>query len=296
MSYQEQLQQEGKIWGEAFARLSHETPPEWAFYRQRLEYLYTHRPAIDALLATVRLGTAVLELGCGSGWLTLALAQAGADAHGIDISEQALAIAQAYYESIRERVPGTVRYTCADLNTLQLPAASYDLIVIKGTLHHLPEVSHVIAQVRAALKPGGRVWIQDVQGDEHPRTVLLASVLMFLLPTHVSYSEKLRGLWRFRHNPTERIRMSMQAEGLSPFEGVGRHHDWLALVQGAFPNASVQRGLSITGYLSHQLRMPRRLAVLTLWIIARIDSVLTRWGWLHTTNVTVTAHAPNAST
>jgi 2-polyprenyl-3-methyl-5-hydroxy-6-metoxy-1,4-benzoquinol methylase len=294
MSYQEQLEQEGRIWGEAFRQLAQETPPEWAYYRQRLEYLYTHRPAIDALLASVRPGMNALELGCGSGWLTLALAQAGADALGLDISEQALAVGQAYYERIRERVRGQVRYQVADLNTLRLPAAAYDLIVIKGTLHHLPEAPHVIAQVKAALKPDGRVWIHDSQGDEHPRSVLLASALMFLLPTHVSYAEKLRGLWRFRRNATERIRMSMQAEGLSPFEGSGRHHDWLALVQAAFPSATVTRGLSITGYLAHQLRMPRALAVPTLWLIAQVDRLLTRAGVLRSTGVTVSAQAPSS--
>lgn len=289
MSYQDQLEQEGRIWGEAFRQLARETPPEWAFYRERLEYLYTHRPSIDALLASVKPGMCALELGCGSGWLTLALAQAGADALGLDISEQALDVGRAYYERIRERVPGRLRYEVADLNVVELPAATYDLIVIKGTLHHLPEAPHVIAQVKRALKRGGRLWIHDSQGDEHPRSVLLASALMFLLPTHVSYADKLRGLWRFRQNPTERIRMSMQAEGLSPFEGIGRHHDWLALVQDAFPTATVERGLSITGYLAHQIRLPRALAVPTLWLISRVDALLTRLGVLHSTGITVSA-------
>jgi 2-polyprenyl-3-methyl-5-hydroxy-6-metoxy-1,4-benzoquinol methylase len=292
MSYQDQLEQESRIWGEIFRQFAQETPPEWAYYRQRLEHLYTYRPAIDALLASVRPGMNALELGCGSGWLTLALAQAGADALGLDISEQALDIGRTYYESIRERVPGRVRYEVADLNTVRLPAATYDLIVIKGVLHHLPEVPHVISQIKAALKPGGRVWIHDSYGDEHPRSVLLASVLMFLLPTHVSYAEKLRGLWRFRRNATERIRMSMQTEGLSPFEGSGRHHDWSALVQAAFPNAVVERGLSITWYLAHQLRMPRALAVATLWLIAQVDRLLTRAGVLHSTQLMIIAQAP----
>lgn len=293
MSYQEKLEQEGYIWGEAFRQLAQKVPPEWQFYRQRLEYIFTHRPIIDKLLASVKPRISALELGCGSGWLTLALAQAGADALGLDISEQALAIAQDYYESIRQRVPGRVRYEVADLNTVQLPVAAYDLIVVKGTLHHLPEAPHVIAQIRSALKPGGRFWIHDSQGDEHPRSVLVASVLMFLLPTHISYFEKLRGLWRFRRNATERIRMSMQAEGLSPFEGSGRHHDWLALTLVAFPDAEVQRNLSITGYLAHQLRLPRPLALATLWLISRVDALLTRIGMLHSTSVTVTGYAPS---
>ena len=49
-------------------------------------------------------GMNVLELGCASGWLTLAMAERGAHATGLDLSEKSLVVARSYYESVKERV------------------------------------------------------------------------------------------------------------------------------------------------------------------------------------------------
>ena len=88
---------------------------------------------------------------------------------------------------------GSVDYQVADLNQLDLPADTYDVIAVKGTLHHLINLPQVIAQVHQALKAGGLFWVHDTDGDEATSTVLVASGLMFLLPTHVSYREKFKG-------------------------------------------------------------------------------------------------------
>jgi 2-polyprenyl-3-methyl-5-hydroxy-6-metoxy-1,4-benzoquinol methylase len=97
----------------------------------------------------------VLELGCASGWLTLAMAQRGAVAEGLDIGEKSLDIARGYYESIRQSVSGTASYRAADLNHLDLPPNTYDVIAACGVLHHLVNLDHVIAEAHKSLNPGG---------------------------------------------------------------------------------------------------------------------------------------------
>src|SRR5690606_28447102 len=149
-----------------------------------------HTANIDAFLSHVQPGMTALELGCGAGWLTLAMAQRGAHATGLDISAQALEIARNYAASIRDSITGSVTYEVADLNMLDLPPDHYDVIAVKGTLHHLLRLDHVIEQLHRALKPGGLLWVSDSDGEEATATVLVASALMFLLPTTVSYRDK----------------------------------------------------------------------------------------------------------
>jgi SAM-dependent methyltransferase len=230
-----------------------------------------------------------LELGCGSGWLTLALAQRGAHATGLDISEQALDVGRRYYESIRADVPGSVEYRAADLNALALPPEAYDIIAVKGTLHHLLRVDHVIAQLYQALRPGGLLWVSDSDGEEALPTVLAAGALMFVLPTHVSYRAKFAGLLRFGARAPSRIKASIEAEGLSPFEGAGREHDWVALIGERFTVEQRIPAPAITGYLTHQVRLPDAAALPLLRALCALDRRLVRWGVLRSTGVIIYA-------
>ena len=153
-TYEQKLEQEAALWGAVDAANAETTPPDWRYHRDLRHNIIMHTPDIDALLAQVMPGMKTLELGCASGWLTLAMAQRGADAVGLDISSGSLAVAQDYYESVRNEIPGSVVYAQADLNRVALAPESYDVIITKGTLHHLVGMEQVIAQVYRALKPG----------------------------------------------------------------------------------------------------------------------------------------------
>jgi hypothetical protein len=147
----------------------------------------------------------------------------------------------------------------------------------------------VIAEVHNALKPGGLFWVSDEAGDVNMRSALFSSALMFLLPTQVSYREKLGGLLKFGLNAPSRIKASMEAEDLSPFEGAGREHDWLALVKAKFAQVEVKHHPAVTGYLAHQIKLPRGLAIPLLRAIGVVDRLLVRVGLLKNTGVVVHA-------
>jgi 2-polyprenyl-3-methyl-5-hydroxy-6-metoxy-1,4-benzoquinol methylase len=217
-TYEQKLAGEAALWGQDAADKARTVPPDWRYHRNLRHNVIFHTADIDAFLAQVQPGMTALELGCGGGWLTLAMAQRGADATGLDISATALEIAQAYYDSIRETVSGSVTYQVADLNNLELPTQHYDVIAVKGTLHHLLRLDHVIEVVANALKPGGLLWVSDAHGEETLGTALVASGLMFLLPTVVSYPAKIAGLLKFGARAPQRIKASMEAEGLSPLK------------------------------------------------------------------------------
>jgi SAM-dependent methyltransferase len=95
-------------------------------------------------------GKAVLDLGCGHGWLAARLADAGAEVVGLDGSAELLAIG-------RSRHPG-VELHQADL-TLGLGPAhgrTFDRIVSLMVLMDIPALDALLHDVAAALRPGGR--------------------------------------------------------------------------------------------------------------------------------------------
>jgi 2-polyprenyl-3-methyl-5-hydroxy-6-metoxy-1,4-benzoquinol methylase len=294
-TYEQQLAQEAAVWGKEATQQAQTTPPDWRFHRQLRHNIIMHGADIDALLARIQPAMRTLELGCSSGWLTLAMAQHGAHAHGIDISPQSTQIAQDYYARIQQDVRGSARYEVADLNALQLPAATYDVIAIKGTLHHLLRMDHVIGQIHHALKPNGLLWVSDSAGDEHLSSVLLSAALTLLLPTEMPYREKIKGILRFGLNAPSRVKASMEAEGLSPFEGAGREHDWIQLIQQQFKVEQRIDAPAITGYITAQLRAPENIAVPFLRALYRVDKALVRIGLLKNTGVILYARKQASS-
>ena len=281
--YEDKLAQEAELWGSEAERQS--VPPDWKYHRSLRHNAIYHTADIDAFLQHVQPGMTTLELGCGSGWLTLAMAQRGATAKGIDISDKALNVARRYYESMREIISGSTHYEAADLNTIQLPAAAYDVIAVKGTLHHLTHMDAVIAQIHHALKPGGLLWVSDSHGEEARSTVLVASALMFVLPTYTSYRAKFAGLRRFGVNAPSRIKASIEAEGLSPFEGAGREHDWVKLIGERFTIEQRIKAPAVTGYITHQISLPDPLALPLLRVIRVFDRLFVRLRLLRPTGL-----------
>ncbi|HEX3864741.1 MAG TPA: class I SAM-dependent methyltransferase [Stellaceae bacterium] len=115
-------------------------------------------PALRALLPDLN-GHRVLDLGCGYGWFCRwAREQKAADVRGIDVSEKMLARAIAI-----TREPAII-YQRADLETIELPRDSFDLIYSSLVLHYIADLRRLMLQVYAALVAGG-VLVFSV---EHP--------------------------------------------------------------------------------------------------------------------------------
>lgn len=288
-AYQQKLAAEAELWGVESERMAQVTAPDWRYHRQLRHNVIMHSMDIDELLNHVRPGMKVLELGCASGWLTLAMAQRGANAVGLDISDKSLAVARTYYKRIQTEVPGTVEYRVADLNALDLPANSYDLIAVKASLHHLIELEHVIAEIHKALKLGGLLWVSDTRGEEALSTVIVAGALTFLLPAETGYAAKIRALLKFGLRAPSRVKASIEAEGLSPFEGAGRDHDWLKLIERRFTIERRENMPAFTGYVTAQLKAPDWFALPLLKAMRAVDKFLVRAGLLRNTGVVVYA-------
>jgi SAM-dependent methyltransferase len=96
----------------------------------------------------------VLELACGSGRLTGAIAAlipGGVEFVATDISEDMLRVAG---ERVRDE---RVRWKTADMLALPFDAGSFDLVVCQFGLMIVPDVRTALAEIIRVLRPGGRV-------------------------------------------------------------------------------------------------------------------------------------------
>ena len=115
-------------------------------------------PAIRALLPDLH-GLEIVDLGCGFGWFCRWAAEQGAaGVLGLDVSDKMLERARA------ETTDTRIRYDRADLEKLQLPKASFDLVYSSLAFHYIEDFAGLLANIRQSLKPSGRL----IFSIEHP--------------------------------------------------------------------------------------------------------------------------------
>lgn len=169
---------------------------------------------IDAR-APVR-GKTVLDIGCGGGILTEALAARGAHVTGIDLGEAPLAVANLHLKESGLRVD--YRRISAEDYARERPA-SFDIVTCLEMLEHVPDPASTIQACATLVKPGGDVFFSTI--NRNPKSWLFAIVgaeyVLNLLPrgTH----EYLKFI-----KPSELERWA-RAAGLRLRELTGMHYN-----------------------------------------------------------------------
>ena len=183
-------------------------------------------------------GKSVLDVGCGGGILTEAMAGLGAHVKGIDLSEKALKVAMLHlFESRRD-----VNYEEISAEALaQREPSQYDALTCMEMLEHVPDPASTVRACAQLVKPGGNVFFSTL--NRNPKSYLFAVIgaeyILRLLPrgTH-DYAKFLK--------PSE-LAQYCRASGLTLNSIIGMSYNPLSKVYSLNNDTSVN-------YLMHCVR------------------------------------------
>ena len=156
--------------------------------------LHDLNPArLNYIAARVSLnGARVLDVGCGGGILSEALARAGAQVTGIDLAPRVLEVARLHLHESGQNVD--YREVSVEALAAESPA-SFDAITCMEMLEHVPDPGSVIAACATLLKPGGRLFLSTLNRTPQAFVTAIAGAeyLLNLLPrgTH-HYAQFIR--------------------------------------------------------------------------------------------------------
>jgi len=147
----------------------------------RTEYINLHSPVK---------GLKVLDVGCGGGLVSEAMAAFGADVTGIDMGEAPLSVAKLHLLESGQKVE-YIKITAEQLAE-QRPE-QYDVVTCLEMLEHVPDPSLVIDACARLVKPGGDVYFSTI--NRNPKAWLMAIVgaeyILNLLPRGTHEYDKL---------------------------------------------------------------------------------------------------------
>jgi 2-polyprenyl-6-hydroxyphenyl methylase / 3-demethylubiquinone-9 3-methyltransferase len=101
----------------------------------------------------------VLDVGCGGGILSEAMARAGARVLGIDLSQAVLDVAELH--AIEAKIAAEYRLVAVEELAQQQPAA-FDLVTCMEMLEHVPDPAASVAALSASVKPGGDIIVSTL--------------------------------------------------------------------------------------------------------------------------------------
>jgi SAM-dependent methyltransferase len=121
---------------------------EWCVRQRSLQRLLAHLAKTPGPLR-------VLEIGCGNGWLSARLAEAGHSVTGMDIHSEELEQASRVFADKQ------ITWSLADPLATHLPHNSFDRIVFAASVQYFRDLNVLFAHIRGWLVPDGEIHVLD---------------------------------------------------------------------------------------------------------------------------------------
>ena len=167
----------------------------------------------------------VLDVGCGGGILSEAMANSGASVTGIDLANEALEVAKLHL--LESRLKVDYMQSSVEAIAAEKPA-EFDVVTCLELLEHVPQPASVVNACAKLLKPGGSVFFSTINrtAKSYAMAIIGAEYILKLLP-------------RGTHNHKNFIRPSeldlwARQSGLNLKHATGMHYNpvteqfWLA--------------------------------------------------------------------
>jgi 2-polyprenyl-6-hydroxyphenyl methylase/3-demethylubiquinone-9 3-methyltransferase len=132
----------------------------------------------------------LLDVGCGGGLLSEALAMKGAEVTGIDMAPGPLAVARLHQQ---KSALENIRYLENNAETLAAEEpANFDVVTCMEVMEHVPDPASLVAACATLTKPGGKLFFSTL--NRTPKAFLLgivgAEYIMRMLPKGTHEYEK----------------------------------------------------------------------------------------------------------
>lgn len=130
-----------------------------------------------------------LDVACGTGVFTRALAPVCGSVIGIDATEAMLGQARAVEERFdgAEDTPRPEQYICGDAMALPFDSGTFDVVGTRLAVHHFPDPLPIVREMSRVCAPGGLVVIVDLVSDDDPVAAAEHNRLEILRdPTHTT--------------------------------------------------------------------------------------------------------------
>jgi 2-polyprenyl-6-hydroxyphenyl methylase/3-demethylubiquinone-9 3-methyltransferase len=126
-------------------------------------------------------GLRVLDVGCGGGLLSEAMARRGAVVTGIDLSETGVQVAELH--ALDAGVPVTYKQESAEAHATRA-AGTYDLVTCMEMLEHVPDPAATLRVLATLVRPGGHVFVSTLNRTlkAYVLGIVAAEYLLGLLP------------------------------------------------------------------------------------------------------------------
>jgi ubiquinone/menaquinone biosynthesis C-methylase UbiE len=152
-----------------------------------------------AALAQAHPGARVLDLGCGAGHVSFAVAPFVDSVVPYDLSREMVALVQ---RTAAERGLNNIRAECGVAEALPFEPASFDIVLTRFSAHHWVCIQTVTEQIMRVLKPGGKLVVIDVVTPQNA-----------LLTTYMQSIELLRDTSHVRNRSVSDWEAVLKREG-----------------------------------------------------------------------------------
>lgn len=229
-------------------------------------------------------GGSLLDIGCGSGWLSAYFATRGMTVVGVDISQEQINAADKLKASLGLE---NLRFQCADMMNwdTDIYQSTFTHIFVSAFLHHLPsdELERMFRKIAFVLKPGGKVYLYEPLQCRSARRLPLKVIDRIYNITVQIFIDRLPR-WFNWWGPRHLLEMERGYQMSSPHEAPVNLEQLRSFCEKEF-NIIETRGwhLSSLGFAMQTMGLidkvrDRYLPLVSLFY--RIDTLLFRWfGW-----------------
>jgi len=139
----------------------------------------THLPEMEQLR-----GVEILDVGCGGGLLSEALARLGAKVTSIDPSPENIAVAQKHSQLDPTGVAANSSYSCTTVEELHAIGSTFDAVCALEVLEHVDNPLAFVGACKGCVRPGGSLFVSTINrtAKSYALTILGAEYVMRLLP------------------------------------------------------------------------------------------------------------------